>query len=79
MSSLSLPPSKRSKQMNLLEIFRGASSHESDANNEDEPDADRLPETEDNHTTTNDAESPSQSQSPIGAGPCVRSSHPVFF
>ena len=44
MSSLSLPPPKRSKQTTLLEIFRGASSHESDADNEDEPDADRLSE-----------------------------------
>ena len=54
MSSLSLPPPKRSKQTTLLEIFRGASSHESDADNEDEPDADRLSEPEDDGTTTND-------------------------
>ena len=66
MSSLSLPPPKRSKQTTLLEIFRGASSHESDADNEDEPDADRLSEPEDYRTTTNDAESPS-SQSPPSA------------
>ena len=66
MSSLSLPPPKRSKQTTLLEIFRGASSHESDADNEDEPDADRLSEPKDDRTTTNDAESPS-SQSPPSA------------
>ena len=59
MSSLSsLPPPKRSKQITLMEIFRGASSHESDA--------DRLSEPEDDRTTTNDAESPS-SQSPPSA------------
>ena len=63
MSSLSLPPPKRSKQMTLFEIFRGASSHESDANNENEPDADCLSEPEDDHTTTNNAKSPSLSQS----------------
>ena len=67
MSSLSLPPPKRSKQTTLLEIFRGASSHESDADNEDDPDADRLvSEPEDDRTITNDAESPS-SQSPPSA------------
>ena len=73
MSSLSLPPPKRSKQTTLLEIFRGASSHESDADNEDDPDADRLvSEPEDDRTITNDAESLSSQSPPLNAGACQK-------